>query len=263
MNKQRAIKLLLFISMLLIYIGINTASAYASTTMIYTATDLSNIRNNLSGSYQLANDIDLTGINWVPIGTSTKPFTGTLNGEFHTISNLTMDTSTDGYADAADVGLFSSSKGAGAYTRNVICNVTITVKSINSTLRNVGTLVGSTTYTDITCVGVQEASGSTDLVATGESTGGIVGSFVDGTISKVYSAINVTGDIDTGGIAGSAEENQDNLSGINNVYACGTVTGTCYVGGLVGNTSTYMSYGTWTVVSNSYFAGTYVERETH
>ena len=66
---------------------------------VRTAEDFYNIRNNLSGSYKLMNDIDLTevtgeggsyntdGSGWIPIGSdSESPFTGTIDGnEFSVI----------------------------------------------------------------------------------------------------------------------------------------------------------------------------------
>ncbi len=59
---------------------------------IYTAEDLNNIRNNLSGKYILMNDIDLSVYeSWEPIGTSQTPFTGEFNGNSLAIKNLNID----------------------------------------------------------------------------------------------------------------------------------------------------------------------------
>lgn len=72
---------------------------------IYTAEDLYNIRNNLSGKYILMNDIDLSVYeNWEPIGTLEEPFTGELDGNGCLIMNLSIIDITedsDGY-----IGLF-------------------------------------------------------------------------------------------------------------------------------------------------------------
>ena len=35
--------------------------------------------------FHIGNDIDLTGINFVPIGTTVKPFTGSLDGGGYTV----------------------------------------------------------------------------------------------------------------------------------------------------------------------------------
>lgn len=60
---------------------------------IYTAEDLQNIQNNLEGNYKLMNDIDLSGIEWTPIGANRRlrGFKGTLDGQNHTISNLYLN----------------------------------------------------------------------------------------------------------------------------------------------------------------------------
>lgn len=69
---------------------------------ITSAEELNNIRNNLAGDYVLGNDIDLSSIaNWQPTGTLANPFTGTLDGNGHTISNLTINRPTED-----NVGLF-------------------------------------------------------------------------------------------------------------------------------------------------------------
>jgi len=68
-------------------------------TGIYTAQDLDNIRNNMSGKYILMNDIDLSGWgNWEPIGyynpsafhTTANSFTGTFDGNGYIIKGLTI-----------------------------------------------------------------------------------------------------------------------------------------------------------------------------
>ena len=62
---------------------------------IATAEQLDAIRNNLSASYILLNDIDLSSYgNWVPIGdSSSSGFTGTLDGNGHSIQNMTITSS--------------------------------------------------------------------------------------------------------------------------------------------------------------------------
>lgn len=75
-------------------------------TPIYTAEDLNNIRNNLSGKYILMNDIDLSDYeNWEPIGSETQPFTGALNGDGYGIINLV---SKSGFFDCISGALISN-----------------------------------------------------------------------------------------------------------------------------------------------------------
>ena len=60
---------------------------------IRTARDLDNMRNNLSGSFVLMNDIDATvlGANWTPVGTPEAPFTGTFDGQGFNINIVVGD----------------------------------------------------------------------------------------------------------------------------------------------------------------------------
>ena len=78
-------------------------------TVIKTAQDLDNIRNNLSGKYILMNDIDLSSYsNWDPIGeNNASAFNGILDGNGYTISNLTINRPNENY-----VGLFGVIKGS-------------------------------------------------------------------------------------------------------------------------------------------------------
>lgn len=73
---------------------------------IYTAQDLDNIRNNLSGKYILMNDIDLADWgNWKPIGGDSgrmngsahifEWFYGILDGQGYVIKNMTVDVTND------------------------------------------------------------------------------------------------------------------------------------------------------------------------
>lgn len=80
-------------------------------TPIYTAEDLHNIRNDLAGKYILMNDIDLSAYeNWEPVGTSEEPFTGDLNGNGHSISDMTIKGEYD-REDELYFGLFGYSTG--------------------------------------------------------------------------------------------------------------------------------------------------------
>ena len=116
---------------------------------ISTPEELSAISNNLSGSYYLKNDIDLSDYgDWAPIGSWTyeyedyykstndvrATFTGTLNGWGHTIKGLTIN-----YNDVDDnpensnydlyLGLFGAIGGSGNVTNLSLEDVSITVKT--------------------------------------------------------------------------------------------------------------------------------------
>ena len=55
-----------------------------------TVEELDAIRHNLSGRFFLTADIDLAGIEWMPIGDNAMPFSGMFDGQGHIIRNLTI-----------------------------------------------------------------------------------------------------------------------------------------------------------------------------
>src|SRR5690349_10017044 len=72
-----------------------------SCTWIKTVNQLQAMRNNLAGTYCLANDIDAsTKSNFVPVGNAANPFTGRFYGHGHVIRHLTISSA------ATYVGLF-------------------------------------------------------------------------------------------------------------------------------------------------------------
>ena len=60
----------------------------AGSTAISTRAQLEDIKKNLSGNYHLTADIDLSSLEWVPIGDASKPFTGSFDGQGRVIKNL-------------------------------------------------------------------------------------------------------------------------------------------------------------------------------
>src|SRR5262249_16372095 len=88
-------------------------------TLVHNATELDHIRTDLAGAYCLANDIDMSSVaNFVPIGNLDTPFTGTLDGNSHAISNLKIGTS------ATFQGLFGVLVGGTVKDLNLV-NVTV------------------------------------------------------------------------------------------------------------------------------------------
>ena len=68
---------------------LTSVSAFAQTE-ISDAAGLKAIAKDLNGSYVLTQDITLSDNEWIPIGTSDRPFTGTLDGKGFTIKGLTV-----------------------------------------------------------------------------------------------------------------------------------------------------------------------------
>ena len=79
----------------------NAGEDGAQVTLISNANELIGINDDLTGNYELSANIDLSGVNWTPIGSAENPFLGTLNGKGFTISNLTISS-----GDYEHLGLF-------------------------------------------------------------------------------------------------------------------------------------------------------------
>ncbi|NLZ65890.1 MAG: InlB B-repeat-containing protein [Clostridiales bacterium] len=94
---------------------------------INTPEELYNIRNNLSGKYALAQNINLEGYsNWEPIGSREEPFTGTFDGNGRVITGMVIkDLVPDEEFNFLPYGLFGHSQGI---LQNVkLTNFTITL----------------------------------------------------------------------------------------------------------------------------------------
>ena len=127
---------------------------------IFTVEDLYNIRKDLTGSYILMNDIDLTaataeggawdfnGNGWNPIGSgdiySNSAFSGELNGNGHKIIGMRIDVSSvpSGTSEAAYYGLFANVTG---YVHDLIFYKGSIKSSVSTSSLNkyVGALAGS------------------------------------------------------------------------------------------------------------------------
>ncbi len=183
-------------------------------TIIKTADELQAINNNLSGKYILMSDIDLSGIDWDPIGdiNTGTPFSGEFNGNGHVISNLTIN-------DPSSNGLGFFGMVENAIIENVgLENINVTGATV------VGGLVAGGTGSEISNCYV---SGSI-LGVNGNGQGGIVGLLGNGSITNCYSACDVSGSY-TGSLAG-----QISNSNVENCYATGNVTTGDCLGGLIG-----------------------------
>lgn len=85
------------------------------------AEQLNAVKNHLNSYFELVNDINLSS--WEPIGTSAEPFTGSFNGNGHTISGLTISLVSDKELAA---GLFGYVKSASIQDVGVV-NATIQI----------------------------------------------------------------------------------------------------------------------------------------
>ena len=133
----------------------------------------------------LDTDIDLTGKDWMPIGTS-NPYTGTFDGGGHTIKGLTVTTN-DEYA-----GLFGWLGDAGTVKNVVMEGVQITK---NHSSGFAGGVAGFSWGTIENCSVSGSVSGTVYV-------GGVVGAQIGGSITGCSSSATVKGTVDVGGVAG-------------------------------------------------------------
>ena len=152
----------------------------------------------------LDKNIDLTGKDWTPIGTSfDNSYTGTFDGGGHTITGLTVTTN-DEYA-----GLFGWLNRAGTVKNVVMEGVQITSNQIYG--GSIGGVVGYSWGTIENC----SVSGS---VSGTKCVGGVVGAQKAGSITGCSSSATVKGTVDVGGVAG------EKWGSMTACYATGNVT---------------------------------------
>lgn len=188
---------------------------------IATREDLENIRNDLTGTYHLVADIDLTGIDWDPIGdnhtySSASRFSGTFDGQGHVITGLEV-IGIEKVVNYAYTGLFGY-VGETADIRNLgLEDVYITNSSW--TPRAGGIIAYAPSCKDIA---IDNCYTTGDIISTnGGNVGGVAG-YISGSSSYVTNCYNLA-----------------NLT---------SSSGTSIVGGIVG----YLGYGK---ISGSYNKG--------
>ena len=153
----------------------------------------------------LDKNIDLTGKDWTPIGTSfDNSYTGTFDGGGHTITGLTITTK-DQF-----VGLFGYLNRAGTVKNVVMEGIQITS---NHMFGNTGGVAGFSWGTIENCSVSGSVSGTVYV-------GGVVGAQRDGSITGCSSSATVKGMVDVGGVAGQTNSNAT----LTACYATGNVT---------------------------------------
>ena len=178
------------------------------------------------------------GAGFSPIGNSTTKFTGSYDGQNHTIDGLFINRSGTNYN-----GFFGYTYGA------TVQNLGLTNVNISGH-EYTGGLVGCT-YSSCT---VSDCYTTGSVTGNNNDTGGLVGQNNGSAISNSYSTATVIGVINTGGLVG---RNQ-NGGTISACYSTGSVT-VIYnnhagdaVGGLIG---CHQNEGTISTVSNCYSRG--------
>ena len=235
---------------------------------VYNADGLMNIAELVNGgktdiNITLDKNIDLTGKDWTPIGTSfDNSYTGTFDGGGHTITGLTITTK-DQF-----VGLFGYLNRAGTVKNVVMEGIQITS---NHMFGNTGGVAGFSWGTIENCSVSGSVSGTVYV-------GGVVGAQIGGSITGCSSSATVKGTVDVGGVAGEKWgsmtacyatgnvtleiDSPKNLSGgglvgfnggssvlacyaTGNVTSTGSSTGNVHIGGFLGDNYTTVTACYW------------------
>ncbi len=225
------------------------SNSSAETFTIGTAEELAGLASLVNGgnkftgkTINLSSDINLSGKEWTPIGTSmTYYFAGTFNGNGHKISNLTVGTS-DSPSTLTFVGLFGY---AGISTaKATITDVTLETISIvsNVTKAKAGGLTGFICGTITGC----SATGTIECRNTNAWAGGLIGQMNPAAVTDCYAKVSISASASNstagGGMAYTSVgglvgwNSSDTSSPIANCYATGSLSGgnSARVGGLVG-----------------------------
>lgn len=189
----------------------------ASPYRIETAQQLQQMAEYPTGYFQLAADIDLAGVEWQPVGDYLTPFEGVLDGDGHTVSNLTLA------LDGQDmVGLFGRIGVGGQVEELTLENVTVSGQD------NVGALAGMNGGSIEYCQLVGD-----NTVAGRKAVGGLVGDNWTGRIEGCVADADVTANTKGGVLAGDSS----NSKAIQSSAAFGSVTGGQLVGGITGSSA--------------------------
>lgn len=211
--------------------GTDTVKISSADELIDFATRVNSGETSLNA--ELTKDIDMSEETYTPIGTSSKPYSGTFDGNGYEVQNLTISSSNK------QIGLFGIINGA--TIKNVGVDGTIIGRSW------VGGIVGFVSGGNTT---IKNCWNKATITATEGSAGGIVGYISDGNNTTIENCWNIE-KVETtsanynyvGGIAGR----NDNAS-IVNCYNVGDVTANgSYVGGITG-----FNYG---LIRNCYNGG--------
>ena len=216
------------------------APSVSNKTAITKATEFAAMNQNLSGDYSLEADLTLSGT-YTPIGgNGYGAFTGTFDGNFHTISGIKVSGGTYG-------GLFGLTSGA------TIQNVGVKSGTINA--QYVGGIVGrAENQTKL----IDVFNDGTTIQPTGKGVnsfyaGGIVGYAQNSSINKAYNTGAIGGK--GGGILGCSDFTT--VSNVYNTYASNN-SATGIVGYGVKNdkvSSITNAYTTGNIIANNLYTG--------
>ncbi len=207
-------KKIVFLLVLFSLLSSSSGVALAQTN-VTTPSELQAMQSDLSGDYILMNEIDMSGFAFSPIGNDSTPFSGTFDGNGHTISNLNINRPDDpyiglfGYTAAGarvdnvtltNFNIVSSGNGGGiaGWNKGAISNVSVSGNI--SGRSNIGTVAGRNYGSTTNAHG----SGNVTITSsTGLQVGGLVGVNEGGYIADSSFDGDVVGALKAGGFVGS------------------------------------------------------------
>ena len=227
---------------------VNAGATYAGRTVtLEKDLDLSKVCHYVDGT--TAKDIS-----WIPIGTDTKPFKGTFNGNDHTINNLYINTTNEkqglfGVVESATISHVNIGKGSQVKGGNTTAGIVgIAGKTNIQYCINHANITGATYSGGISAIlsngsSISNCGNTGDVYSSGHSVGGVVGIFSPDqivNISECYNTGNVTStgkDPSNNSLAGGIIGFYYRSSGtIKNCYNTGTVNAKYpHIGGIIGN----------------------------
>lgn len=181
-----------------------------------------------------------SGAGFSPIGNTNIQFTGTYDGNGHTIDSLYI--SKNGFDE---VGMFGYLLNGGTVKKLHLTNVNVTGST------QVGGLVGRSEVGTIDSCSV---TGSISIGTSAQELGGLVGHAVNSTIDSCYSTASFNST--SGSLVGGFVGHSDGTTIITNSYSSGNINGSSgggYLGGFAGeNEGTITNcYSTGNVIDNS------------
>lgn len=219
----------------------------------------------VDAKFELTDDIDLNGLQWTPIGSSSLPFRATFEGNGHIISGLSYIDETTPSRSSAGIGLFGKT-GSSAFINNL--HVEGTVKTYQSNMGGiVGYSAGNLQMENCSFSGTVQGGGWAYLA----NTGGLIGHATSNSAVTIKNCFvhgegtAITG-VTASGDGVAASYNPEAVGGfvglvtngcdmtITDSYAECTVSGMNGSGGLVGTIQSYSSLTT-VLIERCYTAG--------
>lgn len=232
--------------------GLNTSNNVIEINNAEQFAQLANVINsgtlNTSGkTISLANDIDLSGKYWVPIGTQSKPFKGIFDGNSYSIKYATINEKSNGNQIVKYAGIFGYVENATIQNVNLLGGDSVGLYSGGL----VGASKGNTTIQNITnrnnvtgyiyaggILGCQTGSTSSVLTITNcENRGTVSHNNYENTIDNVYAFGGIAGHIDNVKTINNVNHAEINIVNTKTSYAKANAKYRVYVGGLFGRIS--------------------------